>query len=845
MSQRKRTAASAAWPTDGGSPVDGPTPVKSVKLESVASLTEDDEPGEMMLGSPDAPTSLLNGEPRTTALRISARVLRKKEERQGSESETVGGPSLADEPPMVPAAAVRACPAVSMAESEKPRRTWEQWSTQDKNMFFEGLNEYGKNFDSIEGHFQSKSKKKTMLKTREQIRTFYYRTWHKISAHIVFPDQLKKSVRELYGLINYGELRKRLGGKLDEKNGAKLQELVFTGLTTIRVKGKTYRVKTPICRALKRLVTKLEGTKTSGAHANGHSQKTVIPSMPDHVTVDLKPLNENDFYQVHSNCFQNPHIQITVGLSQRVASLIDFLDKKWSAKTPQRLKTDGQDWELWIQTKPGTVLNRPALTSVEPLTHTSLSLSNIQEKIRPSPSSSIQVDPERKPEPEDVQNMTLSAPALVEEEADPPPVITAKMNAEVKTEESQSTNDDQLVITQWNKAQGATVTFGELFLMLGLSGNKNMELCYHFKELTAAIDDLEHHQLKPRFTQVPTTAILARMAQTELARKQNKVLSSPGAKSGASLGPWKSPSAQSPANSPRTPKASELHVNNESARLGHEEFRRPSAPPAKINSNQSSAQAFKQQLSMLLPKYSNRKGRTTTRKTNVVSRQLLANRPLQPKNNLISKDGVMKVRIVSDPTKDVLEAPPGLPSLIATSLVNPVSLSPVPNLPKAPMSPEIPTISIPDSSRPGSPTGSISSLFEGSLSDLASGSGSGNNVPTPHLHHTPTKSDHFLDSVLENSNSSVLQTPPRHRPTPPSSPSRAVHDSWLPELSLSSLLESPIKNGSQNTHPATINEDSIQSVGSEVDRQILLMMTENSVDFTNKFAKLASHVNND
>ena len=35
-----------------------------------------------------------------------------------------------------------------------------------------------------------------------------------------------------------------------------------------------------------------------------------------------------------------------------------------------------------------------------------------------------------------------------------------------------------------------------------------------------------------------------------------------------------------------------------------------------------------------------------------------------------------------------------------------------------------------------------------------------------------------------------------------------------------------------------------QSTGSEVDRHILSMMTESSVDFTNKFAKLANAVVN-
>ena len=103
---------------------------------------------------------------------------------------------------------------------------------------------------------------------------------------------------------------------------------------------------------------------------------------------------------------------------------------------------------------------------------------------------------------------------------------------------------------------------------------------------------------------------------------------------------------------------------------------------------------------------------------------------------------------------------------------------------------------------------------------------------------TNTKADHFLDSVLENSNSSVLQTPPRVRPTPPTSPSRAVSsDTWIPDLS--SFLGNI---QSQQREKIIPNEDSVQSTGSEVDRQLFLMGMENSVDFTSKFAKLASAV---
>lgn len=152
----------------------------------------------------------------------------------------------------------------------------------------------------------------------EQIRTFYYRTWHKISKYVEFPTQLKKSYRELYGLINYGELRKKIGSNLDEKNGARLSELVFKGHTTVRVKGKTHRLRTPICRALKRLSDK-----------NKQTQDRQTPAVPDQVTIDLRPLTADDFHIVHSSCFQNPYVRLTVRANANLSVVIEHLEKKW------------------------------------------------------------------------------------------------------------------------------------------------------------------------------------------------------------------------------------------------------------------------------------------------------------------------------------------------------------------------------------------------------------------------------------------------------------------------------------------------------------------------------------
>lgn len=69
------------------------------------------------------------------------------------------------------------------------RRAPEQWSTEDKNAFFEALSEYGKDFEAIQNHMIVKAKKRgeQTTKNKDQARFFYYRMWHKISKHLKFP----------------------------------------------------------------------------------------------------------------------------------------------------------------------------------------------------------------------------------------------------------------------------------------------------------------------------------------------------------------------------------------------------------------------------------------------------------------------------------------------------------------------------------------------------------------------------------------------------------------------------------------------------------------------------------
>ena len=73
-----------------------------------------------------------------------------------------------------------------------------------------------------------------------------------LNAIFFILEGVKNSIQEVYGLVNYGEFRRRFGGILDERSGPKLCELVLHGVTSIRLKGRSLRIRTPLCPALKK-----------------------------------------------------------------------------------------------------------------------------------------------------------------------------------------------------------------------------------------------------------------------------------------------------------------------------------------------------------------------------------------------------------------------------------------------------------------------------------------------------------------------------------------------------------------------------------------------------------------
>ncbi|XP_071452983.1 protein cramped-like [Hetaerina americana] len=271
-------------------------------------------------------------------------------------------------------------PSTGANARPKSRRPFEPWSVEGKDWFFEALNEYGKDYDAIRTHYAMRMRKRGLpehlLKNKDQIRHFYYRTWSKISKYLKFSDEMSKVAQELYGLINYGELRKKIAGPFTEKFGMRLNELVFYGATQLRVRGKTVRVKTPICRSLRRL------------HLEEGADCPEDLRLPTRVTIEMRPSDNMAWNYVHAAA-QNPRVRTTLLLQRRLSTLISFLQQRWRPPQ-QRLRDEilgGDDTvkrpSLRIRPPPDVHIALPTVNAGEFVTSSSLSLQRYEERMLP------------------------------------------------------------------------------------------------------------------------------------------------------------------------------------------------------------------------------------------------------------------------------------------------------------------------------------------------------------------------------------------------------------------------------------------------------------------------------
>lgn len=66
------------------------------------------------------------------------------------------------------------------------------WTNIERNLFFEALNEFGKDFDAISHYVNAKQRRKSTTdptyKTKDHVRFIYYQTFHKVIKYLRFSD---------------------------------------------------------------------------------------------------------------------------------------------------------------------------------------------------------------------------------------------------------------------------------------------------------------------------------------------------------------------------------------------------------------------------------------------------------------------------------------------------------------------------------------------------------------------------------------------------------------------------------------------------------------------------------
>lgn len=75
----------------------------------------------------------------------------------------------------------------------QPKATKVIWTNIERNLFFEAINEYGKDFDAISHFINLKQRRKNAIidpsyKTKDHVRLLYYQTVHKVSKYLRFSD---------------------------------------------------------------------------------------------------------------------------------------------------------------------------------------------------------------------------------------------------------------------------------------------------------------------------------------------------------------------------------------------------------------------------------------------------------------------------------------------------------------------------------------------------------------------------------------------------------------------------------------------------------------------------------
>ncbi|KAG8222699.1 hypothetical protein J437_LFUL002756 [Ladona fulva] len=765
----------------------------------------------------------------------------------------------------------------------RSKRTFEPWSVEGKDWFFEALNEYGKDYDAIRTHYAMRMRKRGlpehMIKNKDQIRHFYYRTWNKISKYLKFSDDMSKAAQELYGLINYGEL---------------------------------------------------------------HCPEDL--RLPTRITVELRPKDNTAWNRVHAAA-QNPRVRTTLLLQRRLSSLISFLQQRWRLPQ-QRLRDEllqGADSSkrplLRLRPPPDAHIALPSVNAGEFVTSSSLCLQRYEERMLPP--SARGVPPQTASTPtrsgkgsgknsrriDNSEEVVAGTPNEVVTGVNvlnlPPDELAVEkileLGSQVAAERAQTEGEESQGSETWEKREedrikkeedrikkeevikkeeGAavpsltvdavrkgwtledvgTLTIGELYLMIG--SDSKIRLDYLWDEPEGG--ECKTEQVSPLNSLLEKLISIARLtlSKSEIRcpcghvcgrRGSGRSSSSSTLRGGARVAPRPVSAAVQRA---RTESSSDKVGHFSPVRNAADEqlaqpiswgapppppppntigshflyregtFRRPPVVPGRLigalENPGAAAEAFKAQLDKFRPKYCNRRGRSV-RKSVVVQRML----PLLPKAPTTPPHAFMTLKVIPQTSQLSGEfaplapspGPPILPKEPVPQPVNPPPPPPAPILLQPIQSLE--PVSVPSTGVLDLPLAgpSFVGLLSGTEDDVSS------------------KERMVLSSSSEISNVPVVREGPGSSEgdacvTPPSSPSRILGETdgqWInsevADFSLSSFLghlDSPLK-------PSTVAPPSGDDtrLSSDVEAQLQCLMSENSVDYMAKFADLAAQIGSD
>ncbi|XP_067948085.1 uncharacterized protein [Watersipora subatra] len=437
-----------------------------------------------------------------------------------------------------------------------------------------------------------------------------------------------KDANELFAIINWAEFRRRLGSEVAviTKHAEWLKQLVYTGETKIRRRGKFYRIRTPVCPPLSHLMEKARGEQSK-------ETSVVKARVPPKITLELRPKSNAAWHRV-TDISHNPHLRLNVKCGQSLSTVIEMLERKWipSAVRSQRALADQVpgEWDKlpYIRLYPSSHaklqpfdLSLCESNSPPPISfdeYLKLNHEDIQCE------STVETNPQPSDDVNDKNPISTSDPVkfLKDKLQD----ITTQIKGEVigesgETKEGKDLDIDSTInttkshewITQsatgWTVANSKSLSMGAMHLLFDRSSKVRLE--YEWPELET--DNEVVHMFAGMINK------LINLAQSEFAKKK-LLMNTP-----TSPNTNRSPSTRGRRASPATPKSLQKLVALKPApSKDSPEFKKPGVPLQSENKQLADAIALGRQ--ELLP-YARR---LTSRPKQVIQKNLLPKRLAAP-----------------------------------------------------------------------------------------------------------------------------------------------------------------------------------------------------------------------